>query len=186
MPFEFTPLRLSGVMLVHSRVFPDTRGYFLETFQESAFRQAGIRGPFVQDNLSRSCRGVLRGIHYQRPPSSQGKLVQVAAGRIWDVCVDLRRRSPSFGEWLGVELGADTSNFLYIPPGFGHGFVCLTDHALVSYKCTAEYDVHCECGVRFDDPELAIRWPLEHPIVSERDAALPPFSQAETFGEMPE
>ncbi|MGE0193940.1 MAG: dTDP-4-dehydrorhamnose 3,5-epimerase [Planctomycetota bacterium] len=181
MPFEFEPLDLAGVVLVRARVMEDARGHFLEAYKCSAFEGAGIAGPFVQENVSRSGRGVLRGIHYQLSPHAQGKVVQVTAGSVFDVCVDLRRGSPTFGSWLGRRLDADRYEMLYVPPGFGHGFVVLSETADVSYRCTAEYAPASERGVRWDDRDLAISWPVADPIVSAKDAALPPLRQAEVF-----
>ena len=185
MPFEFQPLPIAGPILVKPQVFGDDRGFFLETYKQSAFEAAGIPGPFVQDNQSRSARGVLRGIHYQVPPHAQGKLVWVTEGAVWDVCADLRRSSPTFGQWSGVHLRAEEHTMLYLPPGFGHGFVVLSDTADFLYKCTAEYSPAAERGVRWDDPDLAIDWPLEglDVTVSTKDAALPLLADVEVFEE---
>ena len=181
MPFEFVPQALDGVILVRPRVFDDPRGYFLESYKRSEFEAAGIDDDFRQDNVSVSTRGVLRGIHYQLPPHAQGKLVGVARGEVWDVCVDLRRDSPTFGEWCGVSLKDHEHTLLYVPPGFGHGFVVLSETAWFVYKCTREYAPGAERGIRWDDPDLAIDWPLSDVTVSEKDAALGAFSEAEVF-----
>jgi dTDP-4-dehydrorhamnose 3,5-epimerase len=181
MPFEFTPQHLEGVVLIRPRVFGDERGCFFESYRASDFHAAGIRAPFVQDNVSVSKRGVLRGIHYQLPPRAQGKLVWVAAGAAWDVCVDLRRRSPTFGRWFGVTLSAENRLLAYVPPGFGHGFVALSDQTCFAYKCTQEYDAGAERGIRWDDPTLAIDWPTRDVTVSARDARLPTFTEAGVF-----
>ncbi|MCA9314675.1 MAG: dTDP-4-dehydrorhamnose 3,5-epimerase [Planctomycetes bacterium] len=181
MPFQFEPQDLEGVVLVRPRLLRDSRGHFLEAYKRSAFADVGITGPFVQENLSQSTRGVLRGLHYQLPPHAQGKLVQVLAGAVFDVCVDLRRDSPDFGRWLGRKLDAEAHELLYLPPGFGHGFVVLSETADVSYRCTAEYAPASERGVRWDDADLAISWPVSDPIVSAKDAALPPLRQADVF-----
>jgi len=181
MPFDFEPQDLDGVVLVRSLLLRDARGHFLEAYKRSAFETAGITAPFVQENLSRSTRGVLRGIHYQLPPHAQGKLVQVVAGSVFDVCVDLRRSSPTFGRWLGRTLEAERHEMLYIPAGFGHGFVVLSEAADVSYRCTAEYAPASERGVCWNDAALAISWPVADPIVSAKDAALPPLHQADVF-----
>jgi dTDP-4-dehydrorhamnose 3,5-epimerase len=181
MPFEFRPQPLEGLVLIVPRVFGDARGSFLETYRESEFAAAGIRERFVQDNFSVSSRGVIRGLHYQLPPSAQGKLVCVTQGTVWDVCVDLRRRSATFGRWRGETLSAENRAMLYVPPGFGHGFVALTDKAHFQYKCTREYDPRAERGVRWDDATLAIDWPLRDGTVSAKDAALPLLSEADLF-----
>ena len=173
MPFRFTGAPLSGLLIVEPRVFDDERGFFMETYKESEFAAAGIREHFVQDNHSRSKRGVLRGLHFQKAPHEQGKLVRVVAGRAWDVAVDLRPESKTYKKWFGVELSSDNKKMLYIPGGFAHGFVTLSDEAELVYKCTAEYDKASDGGVRWDDPELAIEWPIRDVIVSEKDAALP-------------
>jgi dTDP-4-dehydrorhamnose 3,5-epimerase len=175
----FTPLSLSGLMLIEPPVYADERGFFLETYKASRFAAHGIPEVFTQDNHSCSCRGVLRGLHYQVPPLAQGKLVRVVEGRIWDVAVDIRRGSPTFGRHQGVELSGEHAAMLWIPPGFAHGFVVLSEKAHFLYKCTAEYDRASERGIRWDDPELAIPWPLRNVQVSPKDAALPRFADAE-------
>jgi dTDP-4-dehydrorhamnose 3,5-epimerase len=185
MPFEFTPHALAGVVLIRPRVFRDTRGEFLETYRYSEFEAAGIRGPFRQDNCSVSSRGVLRGIHYQLPPRSQGKLVFVARGSVWDVCVDLRRHSPTFRKSFGITLSEHNHLMLYVPPGFGHGFVVTSDSAHFLYKCTEEYDPAAERGIRWDDPDLAIAWPLREVMVSAKDSGLPRLAHAEVFEAAP-
>ena len=158
MSFAFEPLAIPGLVLVKPRVFPDDRGFFLETYKRSEFAVAGIDADFVQDNHSRSTRGVLRALHYQLPPFAQGKLVRVSEGRIWDVAVDLRSSSPTFKKWVGVELSDENHHMFWIPPGFAHGFVALSDTVHLLYKCTAEYDKPSERGIRWDDPELAVAW----------------------------
>ena len=155
------------------RLFPDERGFFLESYKAGEFAAAGIREDFVQDNHSRSARSVLRGLHFQRPPHAQAKLVRVTRGSVWDVAVDLRRGSATFGRWFGLELSEENRTMLYIPQGFAHGFVSLTDGAELLYKCGAEYDKDSDGGVRWDDPELAIEWPLSDVKLSGKDAALP-------------
>jgi dTDP-4-dehydrorhamnose 3,5-epimerase len=173
MPFTFTPGPLEGLVIVEPRRFGDARGFFMETYRESEFRAAGIGASFSQDNHSRSTKGVLRGLHYQTAPKAQGKLVRVLTGAIWDVAVDIRPESPAYGSWWGLELSADNALMLYLPPGFAHGFLTLSDEAHVAYKCTAEYDKASEAGIRWDDPSLAIDWPSRKVLVSEKDAALP-------------
>jgi dTDP-4-dehydrorhamnose 3,5-epimerase len=175
MPFTFTSGPLEGLVVVEPRRFRDERGFFMETYHESEFRAAGIGEPFVQDNHSRSSKGVLRGLHFQVGQKAQGKLVRAVAGAIWDVAVDIRPASSTYGSWWGIELSADNALMLYLPPGFAHGFLTLSEEAQVIYKCTAEYDKASEAGIRWDDPDLAIDWPSREVIVSAKDAALPPL-----------
>jgi dTDP-4-dehydrorhamnose 3,5-epimerase len=178
---KFVPTEIPDVVVVESPVHADDRGFLLEAWSERAFRAAGIEASFVQCNHSRSRRGVVRGLHYQNP-SAQGKLVRVTSGAIWDVAVDLRRTHPTFGRWVGVPLVAGEPRALWIPPGFAHGF-CATEDADVLYLCTAPYDPAAERTLRWNDPELAIAWPLAvPPVVSARDAAGVPFSAAEVYG----
>lgn len=166
------PGQLNGLRLIRPRRFGDARGWFLESWQEARYRDAGLPERFVQDNFSYSARGVLRGLHFQNP-NAQGKLVMVLLGEVWDVAVDLRRGSPTFGRWQGVRLGGDEPLQFYVPPGFAHGFVVLSDTALFHYKCTAAYSPADERSVRWDDPDLAIAWPVRDPVLSARDAAAP-------------
>jgi len=183
MPFTFTSLRIPDVILVQPRVFPDARGFFLETYKYSDFAANGITETFVQDNHSRSARGVLRGLHYQNPPGAQGKLVRAARGVIFDVAVDIRPDSATFGQWVGEILSDENHHMLYIPPGFAHGFLTLSDVADVSYKATAEYAPELDSGVIWNDPTIAIQWPAQTPILSPKDAALPRLSEADNrFG----
>jgi dTDP-4-dehydrorhamnose 3,5-epimerase len=171
---KFRPLGLEGVVLVEPRVFGDERGFFLETFREDRYREALLQEGqrFVQDNHSRSSRGVLRGLHFQtRRP--QGKLLRCVRGEIYDVAVDLRPDSPRFGEWIAVTLSAENKHQLYVPPGYAHGFQVVSDSADVEYKCTDYYDPEGEGGIRWDDPTLAIPWPVADPVVSAKDRALP-------------
>lgn len=180
-PFEFLSTGIPEVVVVHSRRFPDERGYFLETYKASAFSHAGIDVTFLQDNHSLSSRGTVRGLHYQLPPHEQGKLVRVVTGAVWDVVVDIRRSSPTFGRWVAERLDGETGRMLWVPPGFAHGFIALEDGTHLAYKCTSEYHQDAEAGIRFNDPELAIEWPDLEPLLSERDAALPVFADAEVF-----
>jgi len=171
---KVTPTRLPEVLLIEPRVFGDARGFFTESWNQQAFDQAvGSEVRFVQDNHSRSGRGVLRGMHFQLPPHAQGKLVRVVSGRVFDVAVDMRRDSPRFGQWEGYELSADNHRQLWIPPGFAHGFLVLSDSALFSYLCTAPYDRASDNALRWDDPRLAIDWPLEDVTLSAKDADAP-------------
>lgn len=169
---RFVPTELPGVVLIEPDVHRDGRGFFLETFHARRYDAAGIPGPFVQDNHSHSTRGTLRGLHAQlRRP--QGKLVRAVAGQMFDVAVDIRRGSPTFGRWVGVTLSGGNYQQLYIPPGFAHGFCVLSDEVDVEYKCTDFYDPSDEISVRWDDPEIGVRWPVAEPILSKRDALAP-------------
>ena len=166
------PTRIPGVVVLEPRVFPDARGYFMETWSRERYAEAGIDADFVQDNLSFSGRGVLRGLHFQNP-SPQGKLVAVLQGAVFDVAVDLRVGSPTFGEWVGMELSAENRRQMYVPEGFAHGFVVTADSALFSYKVTRGYSPGDERSLRWDDPEVGIRWPVAEPVLSPKDAAAP-------------
>jgi dTDP-4-dehydrorhamnose 3,5-epimerase len=169
---RFLETDLPGVVIVEPDVHQDGRGYFLETFHHEKYRAAGIVGPFVQDNESRSAKGTLRGLHMQnRRP--QGKLIRVIEGEIWDVAVDARPQSPTFGRWSAVTLSAANFKQCYIPTGFAHGFCVMSAVALVEYKCTDIYDAGGEIGIAWNDPTLHIDWPVENPILSERDGRLP-------------
>ena len=179
MPFIFKELDIPDVILIEPKVFGDSRGFFMETYKYSEFKKNGIEYNFVQDNHSRSQKGVLRGLHYQLKPMEQGKLVRCVRGRIWDVAVDIRKGSPWYGKWVAVELSEENKLMLWIPPGFAHGFVALTDYTEVIYKVTKEYSPELERGIIWNDPELAIDWPIENPILSEKDRNLPRFKDAE-------
>jgi dTDP-4-dehydrorhamnose 3,5-epimerase len=181
MPAVFKALSLPGLILIEPRVFPDGRGYFLESYKKSEYAEEGIDAEFVQDNHSYSSKGVLRGLHYQIPPHSQGKLVRVIEGVVWDVAVDIRPGSASYGKWEGLELSGENKRMLWIPSGFAHGFICLSDSAHLLYKCTAEYDKAAEAGIRWDDPDLAIAWPMKPGSVSDKDAVLPFLRHAIPF-----
>jgi len=181
MKFLTTPI--AGAMIVEPQVLGDERGFFMETWRADRFAAAGIDATFVQDNHSRSAKGVLRGLHYQLP-NPQGKLARVIAGAVFDVIVDLRRSSASFGQWFGLELSAENKRMLWAPPGLAHGFLTLSESADFVYKCTAFYSPADERAVRWDDPALAIAWPLaegETPAVSAKDQAAPLFAQAMLF-----
>lgn len=164
--------KLPGVLLIEPRVFTDDRGYFLETYHASRYAEAGIGGGFVQDNLSHSVRGVLRGLHYQHP-SAQGKLVLVLEGEVFDVAVDIRPDSPTFRQWFGVTLSSDNNRQCYIPPGYAHGFVVTSEWAKVCYKCTTFYQPKDEGSILWNDPELGIDWPISAPVLSPKDEAAP-------------
>ena len=185
MPFEFKQMKLPGLVLIQPRVFGDSRGYFLETYKRSDFTSNGIDLDFVQDNHSFSTRNVIRGLHYQAPPAGQGKLVSVIKGSVWDVAVDIRQDSPHYLQWEAVELTENNHAMLFIPPGFAHGFIALSDKVHFLYKCTAEYAPKCEQGIRWDDPQINIEWPVENPVVSERDAKLPTLEEAFASGGPP-
>jgi dTDP-4-dehydrorhamnose 3,5-epimerase len=179
-----TPTALPEVLILEPKLHGDSRGFFLESFNARAFREAtGSTVEFVQDNHSRSARGVLRGLHYQLPPQPQGKLVRVVAGSVFDVAVDVRRDSPRFGRWVGVELTGENHRQLWIPPGFAHGFLVTSDSADFLYKTTDYYAPDRERSVRWDDPAISIEWPLSasSPLVSSRDAAAPLLQDAEVF-----
>jgi dTDP-4-dehydrorhamnose 3,5-epimerase len=168
------PTKLPEVLSIEPTIYRDDRGYFLQTWNRKEFGSAGIPTEFVQDSLSRSSRGVLRGLHFQNP-NAQGKLVSAMAGTVFDVVVDVRRGSPMFGEWVGTELSSDNRVQLWIPPGFAHGFCVLSDSADLLYKFTAHYDPPSERAIRWDDPEIGIVWPISDPIVSPKDRKAPLF-----------
>ncbi len=176
MPFDFKRTPLEGVLIVQPRLFGDARGFFMETYKRSEFLKAGIIEEFTQDNQSFSSKGVLRGLHFQSAPNAQGKLVRVIKGAVWDVAVDLIIGSPTFGKFFGLELNEENNTMLYIPPGFGHGFITLKDNTHFLYKCTSEYAPESDGGVIWNDPDLSISWPLvglENPLVSGKDEILP-------------
>ena len=170
---------LQDCLLIEPRCFHDQRGYFCETYQKKRYSEILNDLDFVQDNLSCSKKNVLRGLHFQRE-HPQGKLVRVAYGAVWDVAVDIRQDSPTFGRWVGYELSAENQRQLWIPPGFAHGFVALSEMAVFEYKCTDYYFPDDEGAIRFDDPSLSIEWPIKDPIVSEKDLSAPLW--AEVFG----
>lgn len=169
---KFLPTEIADVIVIEPDVFRDPRGLFFETYHAQKYADGGIAGPFVQDNQSRSSRGTLRGLHAQRE-RPQGKLVRVLQGEIFDVAVDIRRDSPTFKRWVAVRLSADNFRQIYVPPGFLHGFCVLSEIAEVEYKCTDFYQPGDEMGVRWDDPDLAVEWPVRDPILSAKDQALP-------------
>jgi len=181
MPFRFTRLEIPEVVLIEPIVFKDERGFFMETYKYSDFSAFGIHERFVQDNHSRSLRGVLRGLHYQNPPKAQGKLVRVLRGEVFDVVVDIRKGSPTYGKWVGVRLSEQNKLMLYVPPGFAHGFCVLSPEAEVLYKCTEEYDPSCEAGIVWNDPDIGIPWPIKDPILSEKDSKWPPLKDAVNY-----
>ena len=163
---------LTGLLIIEPRVFGDERGFFLETWSQKRYQDAGINVDFVQDNLSFSGRGVLRGLHFQNP-QAQGKLVHVLQGEVFDVAVDIRQRSPTFGHWHGVVLSGENKRQFWVPPGFAHGFCVTSETALFTYKCTELYAPEHEKSIRWDDPTLAIDWPISDPQVSDKDRLAP-------------
>lgn len=180
---EFEPTAIPDVVLIRPKVFGDARGFFLESWEERKFADAGITAKFVQDNHSRSARHTLRGLHYQIQ-QPQGKLVRVVTGSVYDVAVDIRRSSPTFGRWVGVTLSAENRHMLWVPAGFAHGFVVLSESADFLYRCTDFYAPPYERAIRWNDPDLGIVWPLPQgvdPILSPKDAAAPRFRDAEYF-----
>jgi len=165
---------LPGVLIVELDQHVDSRGRFIETYRASNYAAHGIAATFVQDNLSTSVRGTLRGLHFQTGPHAQGKLVWVSRGEVFDVVADVRRESPTFGRWVGTTLSAENRRQLWIPPGYAHGFLATSEHADVAYKVTEEYAAKAEASVRWDDPDLAIAWPItEPPLLSPKDARAP-------------
>ena len=177
MPFEIEPLQIPEVILIKPKLFSDDRGFFFETYKKSDFEKAGIGFDFIQDNHSGSKKGVLRGLHYQKRPAVQGKLVRCIRGVIFDVAVDIRMGSPTFGKWVGVYLSEENRHMLWIPPGFAHGFLVVSDYAEVIYKVShSEYSPTHDAGILWNDPDIGIEWPtnlVERVILSEKDAKLP-------------
>jgi dTDP-4-dehydrorhamnose 3,5-epimerase len=179
---KVTQTALPGVLLLEPKVFGDERGFFFESYHAGRYAEAGIPARFVQDNLSRSVRGTLRGLHFQEP-NAQGKLVQVVAGAVYDVAVDIRRGSPHFGRWVGYELSAANKLQLWVPPGFAHGFCVTSDSADFLYKCTDLYNPAAERGIAWNDPALDIPWPVEQPLLSAKDRAAPRLADAPVLPE---
>jgi dTDP-4-dehydrorhamnose 3,5-epimerase len=180
---EFIPTEIPDVLLIQPRVFEDERGFFLESYRKDRFQESGIAADFVQDNHSRSRRGVLRGLHYQTR-QTQGKLVRTVAGEIFDVVVDIRRSSPTFGRWVGATLSAANKTMLWVPPGFAHGFYVTSEYAEFVYKVTDYYAPQWERSLLWCDAKVGVRWPIpagETPIISPKDEAGLPLSQAELF-----
>jgi dTDP-4-dehydrorhamnose 3,5-epimerase len=173
MGFVCMPRVIPEVILVQPETYEDDRGFFREAFKRTAFAEAGIDRDFVQMNMSRSRAGVLRGLHFQRDPAAVAKLVGVASGRLFDVAVDLRPGSPTFGRWVGEELSAENGRLMFVPEGFAHGFVALEDETIATYLMTGEFSPEHDAGVRWDDPDIGVDWPVEDPILSPRDEALP-------------
>jgi dTDP-4-dehydrorhamnose 3,5-epimerase len=179
MPFTFKKLDIPEIILIEPKVFSDPRGFFMETYKHSDFMNSGIQEHFVQDNFSRSQKNILRGLHFQKNPNAQGKLVQCLKGIIFDVTVDIRKGSPSFGRWVSIELSEENKRMLYIPPSFAHGFVVLSETADVIYKCTKEYSPEDDRGIIWNDPDINISWPVKDPVLSEKDAKHPFLKDAD-------
>jgi dTDP-4-dehydrorhamnose 3,5-epimerase len=179
---KFIKTDLPEVIIIEPTVFGDDRGFFFESWNQARFSEAGLDLQFVQDNHSLSMKGVLRGLHYQNP-KPQGKLVRVTSGRVFDVAVDLRQSSPDFKKWIGVELSAGNKRMLWVPPGFAHGFLTLEDDTEFLYKCTDFYEPSCDRNIKWDDPDIGIKWPIgaELPIVSAKDLAAPMLRDADLF-----
>lgn len=178
MPFTFKKLNIPEVILVEHKAFHDDRGFFLEIFKESVFHSNKIQTKFVQDNFSHSLKGVLRGLHYQKNPKAQAKLVTALKGEIFDVAVDIRKNSPTYGKWVGEILSESNHKLLYIPEGFAHGFCALTE-ADVLYKVNQEYSPEHEKGIMWNDSEINITWPIDNPILNEKDSKLPNLKNAD-------
>ncbi len=172
---EIVKTKIPDLYIIKPRVFEDNRGYFFESYNKDAFLQSGIDQNFVQDNESKSSKGVLRGLHFQKTPFAQGKLVRVMQGAVLDVAVDLRKASPTYGEWVAVELNHDNKWMYWIPPGFAHGFVTLEDSTVFFYKCTNVYNKESEGSILWNDPDLNIDWKVTNPILSEKDINSPLF-----------
>ncbi len=179
MPFTFKKLEIPEVILIEAKAFSDDRGFFMESYQDSSFTENGIDDKFIQDNFSHSTKGVLRGLHYQKDPKSQAKLVTALRGEIFDVGVDMRKGSPTYGNWVGEVLSEQNHRLLYVPEGFAHGFLVLSNEADILYKVNAEYSPENERGIIWNDPEVNIKWPMEKPIVKDIDSQQPLLKNAD-------
>jgi dTDP-4-dehydrorhamnose 3,5-epimerase len=179
MPFIFKELSIPEVVLIEPTVFRDSRGFFMETYKYSDFARMDVKEYFVQDNYSKSSKGILRGLHFQKNPNAQGKLVQCLKGKIFDVAVDIRKGSPTFGQWVSTELDEENNLILYVPSGFAHGFVVLSEVANVIYKCTREYSPEGDRGIIWNDPDINIQWPVNDPVLSEKDKKHPALKDAD-------
>ena len=180
---EIIKTPLEGLLVIKPKVFGDDRGYFFESWSKQSFTEVGLDLDFVQDNQSLSGKGVLRGLHFQNPPYAQGKLVRVIKGAVLDVCVDIRKDSPTYGQHFSVELSEENKTAFWIPPGFAHGYVVLSEFgADITYKVTREYDPHADSGIRWDDPKIGVSWPISDPILSPKDRALPTLAEANITG----
>lgn len=172
MPFTFHRLQIPDVILIEPKVHRDPRGFFVETYKKSEFIENGIKDDFIQDNLSHSTKGALRGLHYQKPPKAQAKLVMVLKGEVFDVAVDIRKSSPTYGQWVGLTLSEKKTQMLYIPVGFAHGFCVLSEEADFVYKVSDEYSPELDSGIFWNDPDIGIHWPISDPIISSKDTKL--------------
>jgi len=179
MPFKFQKSEIPEVIIVEPQTFPDERGFFMESFKESIFIDNGINAKFVQDNYSHSIKGVLRGLHYQKNPKAQAKLVMVTRGEIFDVAIDIRNGSPTYGKWVSEILSEQNHRLLYVPEGFAHGFCVTSDEADVLYKVNTEYSHEHERGILWNDPSLDIKWPMDKPIITQKDLQLPTLKNAD-------
>ena len=177
---EIIKTKIQDLVIIKPDVFYDDRGYFFEGYNKVRFHEMGLDMQFVQDNESRSMKGVLRGLHFQKPPYAQGKLVRVVKGAVMDVAVDLRKNSPTYGQWESVILTEDNKFMYWIPEGFAHGFVCLEDHSVFTYKCTNVYNKASEGSLRWNDPDINIQWNIDNPILSEKDKVSPFFKTFKT------
>jgi dTDP-4-dehydrorhamnose 3,5-epimerase len=173
MPFTFQKLQIPDVILIEPKVYSDSRGFFIETYKKSEFIENGIVEDFVQDNWSHSTKGTLRGLHFQKQPKAQAKMVMVLKGEVFDVAVDIRKGSPTFGQWVGLTLTEKKAQMLYIPAGFAHGFCVLSNKADFVYKVSDEYSRELDRGIFWNDPDIGIKWPISDPLLSEKDLSLP-------------
>ena len=174
---EIVKTEIDGLLILKPKVFKDNRGYFFESFRLDLIREAGVSLNFVQDNESKSQKGVLRGLHFQNPPFEQGKLVRVVSGSVLDVAVDIRTYSATYGKWFSYTLSGENKTLMWIPPGFAHGFLTLENDTIFQYKCTNYYDSTSEGSIRWNDPDLAIDWKFNDPIISEKDKSAPYFKE---------
>lgn len=180
MPFTFERCSIPDILIITPKIYPDSRGWFMETYKESEWITFGIKETFVQDNHSKSPYGALRGLHFQKPPVAQAKLVRVIQGEIFDVAIDIRKGSPSYGQWVSATLSSENKQMLYVPVGFAHGFCVTSETAEVLYKVTEEYSHQHEEGIIWNDPEIAVPWPIRAPILSEKDGDYPHLKDIET------
>jgi dTDP-4-dehydrorhamnose 3,5-epimerase len=179
MPFTFKKLSIPDVILLKAKTFPDSRGFFMESYKESEFSKKDINIKFVQDNFSHSTKGTLRGLHYQKEPMAQAKLVSVITGEIFDVVVDIRKNSPTYGKWVGEILSENNHHLLYVPEGFAHGFCVLSDQADVTYKVNKEYSPENDRGILWNDSDVNVNWPIDNPVLSDKDLNQPMLKDAD-------
>ena len=179
MPFKFTKMAIPEVILVEAQAFPDERGFFMESYKASEFETNEIKTKFIQDNYSHSIKGVLRGLHYQKTPKAQAKLVMAIKGEIFDVAVDIRKGSPTYGKWVGEILSDQNHRLLFVPEGFAHGFCVLSDEADVVYKVNSDYSAENDRGIIWNDSEIGVKWPVDKPIISKKDLQQPLLKNAD-------